>query len=300
MKLDRLSLVLACAILAVFFVAPLALMALYSFFTYDPYRLLVPEFTFENYMTLFGNGYDRTVFIRTIWLSVLATAICLVVGFCVASYMRFAGSRARLIVTIALMTPVLLSDVVLGYAWLVLLAPRSGTVSLALNAMGLLDGALPIMGTELGILVGLVYLGLGFMVVNIYAAMEAVGQNEVRAAAVLGSGPWSRLWLVTVPLVRPGLLSGTLITFAVTSSAFVLPLMLGGRRTPVLSVYIYDLNTYVLNWPLGAAAAIALLLLSLITAWTILMMGTSSRTSGTSQKNPISSRKSPRKVPTNA
>lgn len=259
-------------ILLLGFVFPLGILAVYSVWTYDPLLIITPNLTLENYIDLFTRPYSQAVFVRTLSLAVVATVICLIIGYIVALYMRRARPRERGFILIALLTPVLLSDVVLGYAFLVLLGRQSGALSQLLNFLGFLDGPLNLIGTDTAVLIGLIYVGIGFMVINLYASLESQGDAEERAAAILGAGRFQRFVKVTFPMSLPGALSGGLITFAVTSSAFVIPQMLGAGKSVVMSVFIYDLNTYTLNWPLGAAGAMSLLAITLCTSQVLVQL----------------------------
>lgn len=264
--------VLGVLVLLVGFVFPLAILAVYSVWTYDPLLIVVPELTFANYVDLFTRPYSQGVFMRTLGLAAAATVICLVVGYAVSLYMRRSTPRERGLILIALLTPVLLSDVVLGYAFLVLLGRQAGALSQLLNFLGFLDGPMELIGTDGAVLIGLVYVGIGFMVINLYASLESQGDAEERAAAILGAGRMRTFFSVTFPMSLPGALSGGLITFATTASAFVIPQMLGAGKSVVMSVFIYDLNTYTLNWPLGAAGAMGLLVVTLATSQVLVQL----------------------------
>ena len=269
---NRLSTALAALIVLAFFVIPLGFIAVYSVYHYSNLHIYTPGFTADNYLVMFSDPFNRRVLIRTLWLSAAATGICLVMGYMIALYLRNAGNKERGLIAIVALIPVLLSDVVLAYAWLVLLA-RTGPLSAVLETVGLTSGPSSIIGTEYAILLGLVYHGIGYMVLNLHTALEAIGDSELRAAAMLGAGPVTRFFRVTLPMSLPGALSGVLITFAVTSSAFVIPKMLGGTQNPVLPVFVYNMNIFLLNWPVGAAATVVLLIISLSTAYGLIRVG---------------------------
>ena len=272
-SINALTGVLTALVILIFFVGPVAFLVAYSVYHYDPLTVFRPGFTGTNYWDLFSVKYNREVLIRTYLLAASATVIVLVVGFAIASYMRQARSTERAIIILILLIPILMTDVVLGYSWIVILSPNNGVLSNTLNDLGIIHGSLGLVGSDWGVLVGLVYLGMGFMVTNLYAALDSLGDTELRAAAILGAGPFTRFRRVTLPLSMPGVISGCLVTFAATSSAFVIPLMIGRGTATVLSVFIYNNNTYSLNWPLGAAGAVVLLIVSLGTSWSLISIG---------------------------
>ena len=268
----RLPTILAAIIIFVFFIIPIGHIAVYSVFHYDNMRIYEPGFTLDNYSAMFMDASYRGVLVRTLWLSVAATSICLVMGYIIALYLRNAGNKERSLIAMVALIPILFSDVVLAYAWTILLS-RTGPLSAVLEGLGISEGSTSIIGTEQAILLGLIYQGIGYMILNLHTALEALGDAELRAAAMLGAGPMTRFLKVTLPMSLPGALSGVLITFAVTSSAFVIPQMLGGTGNPVLSVFVYNMNSFVLNWPVGGAATIVLLIISVSTALGLMKVG---------------------------
>ncbi|OFV83016.1 MAG: hypothetical protein A2W26_11345 [Acidobacteria bacterium RBG_16_64_8] len=118
------------------------------------------------------------------------------------------------------------------------------------------------MNTEWGVILGLTHHCLAYLILSLHSALEAIDPSYLRAASVLGATPAQTFRRVTLPLSLPGVFSGCLLVFAIASSAFMIPLLFSGRAIPVLTVYAYELNATLLNWPLGAAAGIVLLILS--------------------------------------
>lgn len=261
----KLSLLLGPALLifVLFFAFPLLYMTRYSFSQYDPFQLVVPTFTLENYVKFFTDGYVWETLLRTVRLSVFTVITTVILGYPVAYYMwlRAHGSE-KMVLAIIVLLPMMTSHVILGYAWMVLIAPNTGTIAQLLRALGLLSGPLQLMYTEPGILLGLTHYTLVFMVLNLHSALESIDLSHLRAASILGASPLRTFLKVTLPLSLPGVFSGCLLVFAISSSLFMIPFLLGGRRVPVLAVYAYDLNNYVLNWPLGATAGLILLVIS--------------------------------------
>jgi ABC-type spermidine/putrescine transport system permease subunit I len=252
----------ALAVIAVFFATPLAYMVVYSFSRFDPARLVVPVFTFENYARFVTDAYLRAAVLRTVRVALLATGTTLVVGYPFAYYMTRARGVEKSVLAVIMLSPLTISEVITGYAWLVLIAPHSGLLSTALQRAGVLSGPLNLMYTETGILIGLTQATLVYMVLSLHAALEAIDTSHLRAAAILGATPAQVFWKVVFPLSLPGVFSGCILVFAISASAFVIPLLLGGPQLPVLTGIAYDLNTTELNWPLGGAAGLVLLVIT--------------------------------------
>lgn len=252
----------AFLLIAVFFVLPLLYMLRYSLARYDPITLIVPVWSLENYAKFLRDEYLQAILFRTFRISLLTTLATLVLGYPLAYYMTMARGVEKVLLAMAVLTPTMVSHIILGYAWLVLLGPQSGVLSALLRGLGLLASPLRIMYTEWGILLGLTHFTLVYMVLSLHSALEAIDANYLRAAGILGATPLQAFRRITLPLSLPGIFSGCILTFAISSSAFMIPFVLGGRQLPMLSVLAYDLNTSVLNWPLGAATGLMLLAIS--------------------------------------
>ena len=116
------------------------------------------------------------------------------------------------------------------------------------------------MFTETGMVVALAHVLMPFMVLSVWAALQRLDPQVENAALSLGAGPFTVLRRVVLPQVMPGVLSGAIIVFALAASAFATPAIIGGRRLKVASTLAYDEFLNTLNWPLGAAVAVLLLL----------------------------------------
>lgn len=265
-KVWSLALLLGPAVLvvAVFFIVPLAYMVQYSFSRYDPLQLVVRVFTFENYAKFLTDPYTRGILLRTLRLSLLATLCTLVLGYPLAYRITRARGFEKTLLIVLVLWPLMISSVIIAYGWFVLLAPNSGALPTILRSAGLLSGPLRFMNSEAGIVLGLTHEGLPFMVLSLHAALESIDSAHVRAASILGAGPVQTFRAVTLPLSLPGVFSGSLLVFAISASAFIIPYVFAGQRLPVMAVYAYTLNVSILNWPLGAATGLILLTLSLL------------------------------------
>jgi putative spermidine/putrescine transport system permease protein len=246
--------------LILFFVFPIGQMLLYSFYSYHHSKLMIREFTLANWLAVFEDPYLRGVLLRTLRLSFISTVISVALAYPIAYRMRQAAGFEKMLLSLIVLSPLTISLVILGYAFIVILAPNTGLLNNAIKALG--GTPLSVMYTELGVLVGLVYPDMMFMVLSLHAVMENIEESTLRAARTLGANPIQIFLRVILPLSVPGLVSGSLIHFTVSTSSFVMPLLLGGRQTPVLSMYAYDMATFVLNWPSASAIAGTLLFIT--------------------------------------
>jgi putative spermidine/putrescine transport system permease protein len=116
---------------------------------------------------------------------------------------------------------------------------------------------------ENGVLLGLIQTAFPLAVLPLSSAMRAVSRSYEEAAATLGATRWQTLRHVLLPLAMPGLVSGALLVFAYNASAFAVPLLLGGRRVPMLAVLVHDQVAPLLNWPAASASGVVLMIATL-------------------------------------
>lgn len=265
-------------VLTLGFFVPLGYMAAVSLMKYDPIFLIKQVFTFENYVEIASDQYVLGLLARTIRISLLSSLVALVVGFPLALHLVRSRGIERSIITLILLSPMTVSLVILGYAWQIMLLPNSGVVPNLLRSLGVTNPP-QLMFTELGVILALAHYNLILMVFNLQAALQAIDPLVLRASQSLGASSLRTFLSVTVPLALPGIFSGTMVVFATTSGTLMIPLMIGGRRVPILATYVYDLSNYALNWPAGAAAGMTILLVSTgtVIAYTWLVGRTSRR-----------------------
>jgi putative spermidine/putrescine transport system permease protein len=143
--------------------------------------------------------------------------------------------------------------------WALLFGGETGIVNKALMTLGVIARPLPFMFTETGVIVALTHVLMPFMVLSVWAALQRLDPQVENAAMSLGASQTKVLLRVVLPQVMPGILSGGIIVFALAASAFATPAIIGGRRLKVAATLAYDEFLNTLNWPLGAAVAILLL-----------------------------------------
>lgn len=256
-----LLLYIPAAFLIFFFVLPLVQMLVYSFYRYDPVAIIGHEPTLSNYAAILTQPYAQGIVVRTILLSLATTVLSIVLALPIAIQMGRARGLGKLLIAVIVLTPIIVSPIVLAFPWLILLAPNSGLLTKAFVALGLAPPK--VMFTSFGVLIGLWYSGFSFMVLSIHTSLENVEPSLIQAAAVHGARPDQIFRRITIPLILPGIASGSLLVFSVSASSFVMPHMLGGNQVPVLATYAYTMATALLNWPSASALAATLLAVTL-------------------------------------
>lgn len=214
-------------------------------------------------------SYGRT-FRITFEVSLLTTAICVIIGYPLAYVLSQLPRRAANFCMIAVMLPFWTSLLVRTYAWLVLLQ-RRGLINTWGIELGLWTEPLTLVHNVGGTLVGMVHIMLPFLVLPLYGSMRSIDKDLLKAAANLGANPTQCFWRVFVPLSMPGLLAGVLIVFILCLGFYVTPAVLGGGKLTMVSNRIANDIELFFNW--GAASALGVVLLGL----TLLLMFAAAR-----------------------
>ncbi|HEV8314897.1 MAG TPA: ABC transporter permease [Burkholderiaceae bacterium] len=241
---------------------PLGLTAVLSFNAFDAATgVKAGEFTLAHYAKVVGDEYYLGIFWRTFWISALTTLICIVIGAPEAYVLSRMGSPWRAIFLLVVLAPLLVSVVVRAFGWSMLLG-REGLVNQALRFIGI--GPMKLLYTEAAVVIALVHVMLPFMVIPVWTSLQKLDPAVEHAALSLRASHFTTLRRIVLPQVLPGILSGSLIVFGLSASAFAIPGLLGGRRLKMVSTVVYDEYLHELNWPLGAAIALTLLLANLV------------------------------------
>lgn len=247
----RLLLLPAVVVLAVF-AAALAALFRWSVLEFIPGSLQVGGLTLANFRAVLAPQYLGAVR-DTIVLSALTTVLTLLCAYPVAYALARTPSRwVRSVILVLTLAPFFTGAIVRTYAWVLVLG---NTV---------ITWPVPMLFTERGVLVGLVHFSMPTMILILAAALSHIDPVYERAAASLGATPWRVFRWVTLPLSMPGIVSGALIVFAWTLSAFPTPELLGGGKVKMIANVVKDLGLDSFNWP--GAAAFAMLALALTLA----------------------------------
>ncbi len=200
---------------------------------------------------------------RTFRLSLIITVVCVALGFPLAVIMSRAGPRTRTVLLILIVLPLMTSVVIRTFGWLVILGP-GGLLSLVLTQTGLADRPVSLMHTEAGVVIAMVQVLLPFLVLTTLGSMNRIPPDLEFAVRTMGAGFFASLRHVTLPLSLPGLVSGSLLVFALSISSFITPSLVGGVRLPVMASSIYQQVTGSFDWGFAAALSVALLAVTLV------------------------------------
>jgi len=240
--------------------APLAMTLLLSFYQFD-YASggIIATFSLANYAEVLGDPYFHEIFGRTFGVALLVTLLAALIGAPEAYILNRMPNPWKSLFLLVVVGPLLISVIVRTLGWALLFGSQGG-ISTALQWLGLTDEPVSLMFTTAGMTIALVHLLVPFMVLSVWASLQRLDPQIEDAALTLGASQSTVLRRIVLPQVMPGILSGSLIVFSLAASAFATPAIIGGRRLKVVATTAYDEYLSTLNWPLGAAIAILLLI----------------------------------------
>jgi putative spermidine/putrescine transport system permease protein len=242
---------------------PLAMTALLSFNAFDGTRGVLPTYTLANYAEVLGDSYYHEIFLRTGALALAVTLLCVLFGVPETIILARMGNPWRSMFLVVILGPLLISVVVRTLGWAILMG-NQGLINQVLMGLGLTSEPVKLLFTMTGVTIALTHVLVPFMVISVWAALLKLDPQIENAGLSLGASPLTVFRRVVLPQILPGVLSGSIIVFALAASAFATPSILGGRKLKVVATAAYDEFLSTLNWPLGAAIAVLLLLANVV------------------------------------
>jgi len=239
---------------------PSAIIVADSFLTHGAYGGVERPFTLENYARLFDPLYAM-IFWRSFWIAGIATALCLALGFPLALFIARSGARKNLYLSLVIL-PFWTSFLIRTYAWMFLLRD-TGLINTALQAMHIIRDPLPMLYNDGAVILGLVYGFLPFAVLPLYATLERLDRSLLEASADLGAKPRDTLFRVMIPLCAPGIRASAILVFVPCLGTYLTSDLLGGSKTILIGNLVQNQFTASRDWPFGAAASIALMIVAM-------------------------------------
>lgn len=222
-----------------------------------------PNAGLANYQTFVNSAADMRVLGNTFYIATISTVVCLVIGYPYAYLMNIAPPRVAGVLLIFVLVPFWSSLLVRTFAWEVILRD-TGVINSLLMGWGLIKEPLALMRNTLGVILGMSQILLPFMVLPLYTVMRRIDPELTRAAANLGARPFAAFRRVFLPLSLPGIVAGSLLVFVLALGFYITPTILGSPRETMISRFIADAVQQRLDWGLGSAMAVILMLLTLV------------------------------------
>lgn len=219
------------------------------------------------YRTFVEEPLYWNTFVRTAVLSVLATALTLLIAFPAAWFIaKVSQGRAQALLLVLCLLPFWVSELVRTLGWLILLR-ETGVVSSALQWLGLADAPVELLYRDATLLVGLVYASLLFMVIPLVNSLQSLDDSLIEAAYDLGGSTGNILWRIVIPHAAPGIAAGCIVVFMLCLGNYLTPTLLGGKNSLWFTEQIYTQFITRFNWNQGAAFGFLLLFLSSLLVW---------------------------------
>ena len=257
-RLGTLALAPAFVWWLLFLIAPIGLILISAFYKRGFYGGIVWQFTLGNFSRAFTPLYVG-VFLHSVRMALLTTAICLVVGYPAAYFIATRPKvRTRNILLLLVILPFWTDFLIRTYAWIILLN-REGVVNGVLEKTGLIDQPLKLLYNDSAVVVGLVYAYLPLMILPLYASIERLNPELFEAGADLGSRPLRVLRTVTLPLIVPGLVAGIVFVFVPALGNFPVAELLGGGQADMIGNVINRQFLTARDWPFGSTLVLVLM-----------------------------------------
>ena len=226
--------------------------------------------TLDNYRAFFAEPIYWLTFVRTALYAILVTAIVTAVALPIAFYVtKVADVRVGGFLTVLLLVPFWVSELVRVYGWIILLR-ESGVLNRLLTALGLLAEPVEMLYNDVTMVMGLVYTSMLFMIVPLVGVMDDLDDALIEAAYDLGASKGAIWRTIIIPHCAPGLVSGGIIVFMLVLGSYLTPNLMGGKNSLWFTEQIYNQIILYFNWNQGAAFGFLLLALSSLIVWAAL------------------------------
>jgi spermidine/putrescine transport system permease protein len=261
-----------CILLTAFWLLMLVILPYFGLFenSFRPYLPVVDvggpldTYSVNNYLSFFTSPIHIQVFITTIAYSCFVTVLSLIVAYPISYYMaKIISPQSLPTLLLVLIIPMWVSEILRAFAWFIILALK-GPLTIILQALGIIDEPIHWMwglGGYSGVVIGLVYTYILFMLFPLYNSMTSLDSNQVEAAEDLGASWWQTHWRVIIPHSKPGIASGCVTVFMLSAGSVIVPTLLQSPRsrwfTEVIQQWMFESQ----DWQTGAAYAFLLLLI---------------------------------------
>jgi putative spermidine/putrescine transport system permease protein len=257
--------------LGIFFIIPFGIMVAVSFFHREPGGFYIPGFEFSNYQNLYTVLFGRTL-LFSIFIAGLSAAVCVCIGFPFTYFITRMRRRAQVVWLVFLMSVLSLSEVIVGFAWSLLLSRTAGLANL-LVWFGIMDEPVAWYPGFTALLFGICYLAFPYTVLVLYPPLSRLDPALPEAAQTLGASPIKTFFTVIVGSLRNAIVASFVMVFVFSLGVYLLPQILGRPRHWTLSVLITDQAIYQTNMPMAASMAIFFMFVSLLLVLLTMVIG---------------------------
>lgn len=230
-------------------------------------RVLAPSifsegYPFQSYVEFFKDEYYLKIFLRTVKIAVITTAVCMVGGIPTAYFISRCDKKWRGLLLAASIFPMMTNSVIRSFAWINILG-SNGIINKFLLALGLADKPMKLLYTDFAIIIGSIYLFLPLMIVTVTGVMENIDDDMMEAAQSLGAARMEAFMKVIFPMSLPGIIVGGILVFTGTLTAYTTPQLLGGNSNMVIATLIYQRAMSVSDWTGASVIAFIMIVVTL-------------------------------------
>lgn len=232
-----------------------------SFMNKGIYGGVVIGFTLNNFKQVFDPLYLK-VFGESLFISALTTILCIIISYPFTYFIAQKTTIKKTVFMAMVIVPFLVSSLIRLFGWINLLR-KDGIFNSFLLKIGLIHEPLQLVYNTTGVMIGLVYMLLPFMILPLYSSIEKLDKSLLEACSDLGAKPSTAFLRVTLPLTMPGIFAGSILVFIPSLGYFFVTDLLGGNKIQVIGNIIRNQFITARNWPLGAAISIFLIIITL-------------------------------------
>lgn len=247
---------------ALLFVIPLVLFFRYGLSAYVPGQMFGEGWTFSTLGMVFTSDYYLSIMRRTFATAIVATILTTIIAVPASLMIRRTRPHIRQLLISLLVFPFMVGGVIRSLGWVALLS-ENGLLNRTLMQLGIIEGPLKILNTNASVVLGIVSIELPLLIIIVNASLESVGRDVEEASENLGASEWETIIHVTLPIALPGIGTGAVLVFIQATNTYISSRLLGGPTLPMMAPAIYDELTANMNWPVGSALSLLLVLITI-------------------------------------
>ncbi len=252
-----------------FFTVPLGIIIMYSFMKRGLYGGVEWEFSLAAYQQMFNPSFGKVV-IRTLWISILSTFLCILIA--IPCGYAMAKSKHQTLLLFLIIIPFWTNSLIRIYAWISILSTEGFVNSLFIR-LGLIDEGLKLIYNNGAVVLVLIYMYLPFAILPLFTTIDKFDFSLFDAARDLGATKLQSILKIMFPNIKSGLSTAFIFTFIPIFGAYTVPLLVGGKDSTMIGNIIVDQVSKTRNWPLASAFSMVLTLISLVGVFWMLYNG---------------------------
>ena len=241
---------------------PLVYILFLSFCKSDSYGGIIYNFSFDNYLTIFNMTYLK-VFLKSFLIGIITTFLCILIAYPFALALATKKNSIQNVISKLIMVPFLANSLIRTYGWIVLLR-KEGVINNFLMSTNLIDSPLNLMYNYLGIIIGMTYTLLPFMLLPVYSAVLKMDRTLIEAGRDLGLSEFQIFKKIIFPQTSAGVFNGSLMVFIPAIGYFFITDILGGGKIMIIGNLIKNQFLTARNWPFGASLSIFLIMITFL------------------------------------